>query len=507
MGKVAVLQDVQSEDDVEELQKGNAHDVCDFNDEKSNDSQVEVTKLKHDGKVNTIHFFSNTLGHMKPENTQILTLFEKKPVHFELDSGASLNFTEEAEAVKRGFRIWPNSQVSKLGDGQTCIKACGELYETFFRNNKPLKWRSLVCKKLNAPYIGGTPFLKDNCIDQDFVRDMIHLHDRSESVKPTNPLSILPTIPTFNYSNNINGCEKENTTALSKTMPANDNVKPCTLLTLKQKKVLYPGQVINMAVPHSDGDVVAVEPWEQNKNTSWPPPHLTIVKDKSIKIVNTTDLPISIGQDIKTCKVWTTHDYEDINKNDSFYNFEEAGQLSNFDVEMNENIQLINWSKSIDQQAKDIVDYAHKMFGEVFNKDLRGGYNGYYGKHFCTLNWAGSERPAASKVKMPCYDHQLKGLQQEVMDELTRQGVLLIPQQHDITVQSVCPSFLQRKQRAKSKPKHLLTKDDVRLLINFGPINDKIKPVPTHVTKTDDVLIMLGRWKHLIVFDLYNGYF
>lgn len=74
-------------------------------------------------------------------------------------------------------------------------------------------------------------------------------------------------------------------------------------------------------------------------------------------------------------------------------------------------------------------------------------------------------------------------------------------------MQSVCPSFIQRKQRARNKPEHLLTKDDVRLLINFGPINEKIKPVPIHVPKPEDILITLGKWKHLIIFDLYNGYF
>ena len=109
----------------------------------------------------------------------------------------------------------------------------------------------------------------------------------------------------------------------------------------------------------------------------------------------------------------------------------------------------------------------------MFNKDLTGGYNDYYG----------------------------------LMDELTNQEVLLIPQEHNISVQTVCPSFLQRKQRAKNKALHLLTKDDVRFLVNFGPINEMIKPIPIHVPKTDDISIMLGRWKELIIFDLYNGYF
>jgi len=93
-------------------------------------------------------------------------------------------------------------------------------------------------------------------------------------------------------------------------------------------------------------------------------------------------------------------------------------------------------------------------------------------------------------------------LQQELMDDLTHQGVLLIPQDHDIKVQAVCPSFLQRKQRAKNKAKQDLNKNDVRLLVNFGPLNNKIKPVPIHVPKTEDLLIKLGRWRYIILFDL-----
>ena len=155
----------------------------------------------------------------------------------------------------------------------------------------------------------------------------------------------------------------------------------------------------------------------------------------------------------------------------------------------------------------ELLNKAHKDYQEVFDKNLRGGYNYFYGKHRCQLNWAGRERPFGSKVRVPSYNHDLKGLQQELMDDLTSQGVLLIPQEHNIKIQSVCPSFLQKKQRAKNKAQHLLTKDDVRLLINFGPVNEKIKPIPSHLAKTNDVIIALGRWKELIVFDLYNGYF
>ena len=80
---------------------------------------------------------------------------------------------------------------------------------------------------------------------------------------------------------------------------------------------------------------------------------------------------------------------------------------------------------------------------------------------------------------------------QEICDELTTQGVLKIPQ-HNIIIQSVCPSFLKRKRRAADKPKHQLTKDNVRHLINFAPVNNLIKNITTQMVTTEDLYIKLG---------------
>ena len=66
--------------------------------------------------------------------------------------------------------------------------------------------------------------------------------------------------------------------------------------------------------------------------------------------------------------------------------------------------------------------------------------------------------------------------------------------------------FPMKAKGQKKNPAHLLTKNVVRLL-NFGPINKKIKPKPIHFPKPEDIMIILGKWKHLIIFDLYNGYF
>ena len=76
---------------------------------------------------------------------------------------------------------------------------------------------------------------------------------------------------------------------------------------------------------------------------------------------------------------------------------------------------------------------------------------------------------------------------QEVFDELTEQGVLKIPQEHNIKVQSVCPSFLRRKRRAKDKPLHQLTRHDCTLVVNFNQINNHIKNIPSPLTTVDNI--------------------
>ena len=94
-------------------------------------------------------------------------------------------------------------------------------------------------------------------------------------------------------------------------------------------------------------------------------------------------------------------------------------------------------------------------------------------------------------MRVANYDHNLKGLMQEMCDHLIEQGVLGISQEENVQVQAVCPSFLERKQRGKDKPKYLLTTKDVRLIINCNPINNYIKNLPTPMVTPNDLFIKL----------------
>ena len=223
------------------------------------DSEQEVDRLTNNKNldINCRHPKAD-MNFIRPVASQILTVFENPddtvPLHIDLDSGATLNYCEEDQVKSRGFKMYPNTQMSKLGDGVTSIQAVGEIHEYFFRNNKKLQFNAVVCKRLNSPFIGGTLFLKENNIEQDFLRNVIHLDGRKTTIQPTDPMSILPTRPII----------------------SNIQVKqeiPASQITFK-RRTLLPGQCEEFSVNHKNGTILAIEPHEKNNNPKWPTPQL-----------------------------------------------------------------------------------------------------------------------------------------------------------------------------------------------------------------------------------------
>ena len=435
------------------------------------------------------------LGTIKPEPFQFLTIYvdikQTIVIHMMLDSGADVSFIRYDVAKMLGFKIKPCSQLSTLGDGEGLLGSCGEIDETFYRNGWSVRFRALVVPKLQSDIIGGLTFMKDNQVVQDISRGTISIHDRKFTVMATAPESTMSVHPQGN-----------------KVMY---NEKPAHLAHIESgsSRTLLPGQLLCLPTQMKDGQTVLVEGWHAN-DIEWPEAQLCCVSNQKVSISNDTQEPITLGKkgQVRTFKISRTEEADATElplSPPSYYQFneaaaEDAAVLSN-------NIEKISWGKDIPDTIKSQLDEAHSNYGEVFDESLKGGYNGAFGPYICRLNWAGETRPQSSKLRMANYDHELKGLMQEVMDDLTVDGVLKDPQKLRIPVQSICPAFLRRKKKATGKPKHLLTKHDVRLLINFSPINDLIKDVPTPMPTPEEVFITMGRFKFIIAFDLFNGFF
>ena len=435
------------------------------------------------------------LGTITPEPTQILTVYQDSaktiPLHIDLDSGANVGFIRLSEAKKRGFNIQPNGQLSVLGDGLGKLASVGEVHETFHRNSWTVIYRALVVKSLLNPIIGGTTFLKDNQITQDFNRGTISLHDRKHVVMDTKKESIMKV--------------SSNSKCLT--------MKPVQLATLEAAtRTLLPGQSVAVSTTMPEGSAVVAEPWHTN-SCDWPSPTFCQVQMGRIQLINDTQEPILLGKkgQVHTVKVSATMERMPVATPppSNYYIFGKQEATS----EVRRCAGLANVSKitfgTMAKEVKEMLDKGHVANSKVFDESLKGGYNGYYGPFECRLNWASEQRPPCTKLRAVNYSHALMALQQELMDDLTREGVLRDPQDEDmnISVQSICPTFISRKRKAKDKPKELLTKADVRLLINFGPVNDLIKNVPTTMTTVDEVFNVLGSFKHIIAFDMHSGFF
>ena len=144
-------------------------------------AEQDEEQVKNDDEYQ--EFFTNKVSrnsepklcNIKSEPTQILTVYNdkanKKAVHIDLDSGATLNYIRESEAFRLSCKISPNnSQTSMLGDGLTELRSVGEIDITFFRNDWQVRYRAVVVKSLQSPIIGGTVFLKDNKMEQNLFK-------------------------------------------------------------------------------------------------------------------------------------------------------------------------------------------------------------------------------------------------------------------------------------------------------------------------------------------------
>ena len=227
------------------------------------------------------------LAHIEPVPAQILSMKDSNnvPIHLELDNGATCSYITLKEAISRGYKIYPNSQASQLGDGVTMIKSCGEIDIPLYRNEHKLRFRAIVAQHLHCPVIGGTTFIKDNNIKQDFVNNQITLLGNKCTVPSTQREALLPISTTHNHLTPT--CLYSTTLGHTQTTQPLANTQH-SLISIKAKRILLPGDSLDIKIDLPDQEIVL----EAAKSNSWPPPTLASVTNKVTKLTNTSNTPV-----------------------------------------------------------------------------------------------------------------------------------------------------------------------------------------------------------------------
>ena len=156
----------------------------------------------------------------------------------------------------------------------------------------------------------------------------------------------------------------------------------------------------------------------------------------------------------------------------------------------------IDPDNSLSPQVRSEFESINRVFSCVFQSDLPT-YNGSKGKVEACIN-VPENLPQSSRLKhVPWYPRTKLVELQAKFDELESKGAIGRPQDLDIDLQAVSPSFLVAK-KGPSK--------GYRLVTSFGHLATFVRNPPTPITSTDQVLRRLSAWKFLITADISSAY-
>ena len=277
-----------------------------------------------------------------------------------------------------------------------------------------------------------------------------------------------------------------------------DSAALITLAKLNiQQTVLYPGQTLNIKQQNNlpDGPVLVDirQPSFSNQTPT--------IQDSGEEIIinNNTTEPFVIPDDINVVDVISCSSV-DINaiqtKPHEHTTIHKVPDLSKIKIEK---------SALTDKQI-DSLNKIHTEYKNVFDGNLTG-YNGYYGKHLVSLQWADETRPKTNRIHPPTWSSSKDIMLQKKIDQLTEMGVLADPYQHNVQVKCVHPCFLQKKARAAGKSFEDCQLDELRFLTAPNAVNDKCRQVQTKVPDQNEIFKFLGNNKYVIFADLFESFF
>ena len=414
-----------------------------------------------------------------PKPSQILSVFTKSgaPIFITLDGGATGSFISLECAKKNNFKIWPNNQLAGLPDNKTIVESVGYVEETFYRDKWSVSFQGLVLEDCRAEVYGGTTFMIDNDIIQRPAKNLITVLGKYTVIQ-TNP-----TIPA--------------------TMPTSSAL--LTLSNLNIQRILLPGQKLELQLPpHLDTAKIAIQPREENKLQTWPPPQIVDNKQGVITIENDTLEPVIVKDDVnlidaKTCSEISIASIKQI----SHTKMTPTPTVSPALDELNNSVKI---QKDLSNDQKQALFDTHSKYKDVFDNQLTG-YNGHFGRHVASLHWADDSRPKSERAYSPKWSSSTDRLLQQKIDQLTDLGVLVDPYLHNVEVKVVHPCFLQKKSRAGSKPLENCSIDEVRFLTAANSVNEKLRQLKTKVPDQNEIFKFVGNNKYLIFADLYESFF
>lgn len=453
-------------DNVEEEDRFALQEIVDTHEEECIDNGKNSSKAILRVQVSQSPYFDTFYGH--------------QPVRVTLDSGATGNMIRASAARSLGVEIEESSQSASQADGRSPLNVVGEVRIKLTNGDNVFFFEGLVTDTLDVDVLGGTPFMIRNDI----------------AIRPKKREITLENGKVLKYGSNSNNA-------------VHSIRRACVLRAPNRTTTVYPGEFLEVPVPESFAThdmSFALEPRcdspiSRLAKTSqlWPSPSIVSSVAGKIRIPNLKTDPIVLKRNEHFCQIHhvsvpsanaVTDCIPPMATSDSRSLTSAASPCNTCHTTP---IQL-DPDNVLSQRDRHEFKMLHDRYNNVFDPTIQS-YNGHYGPFEAVVNM-GPTLPPQRKGRIPQYNNNRLVELQQKFDELESMGVFAKPEDVNITVEYLNPSFLVNKPSGGS-----------RLVTAFSDVGRYAKPQPSLMPNVDSTLRQIGQWTFIISTDLTKAFY
>ena len=411
------------------------------------------------------------------QSPYIDTFFSHHPARVIIDSGATGNMIRLSAVQRLGAEIRHSSQSAHQADGSSPFKVLGETRLSLTRGSHSFQFEGLVVENLDVDVLAGTPFMETNDI----------------TIRPAKRQVILGDGTIFTYGS-VNPPPTHNAVRRAQVLRA-----PSSSTTV------WPGDFIEIVLPEDslpDAEY-ALEPRFDATNARsakvadmWPPPCLITSVAGRVRIPNLSDRPYVLKRNEHFCQVNPIF-FPSIQDPPSNL----VGDLPSHKV-CSVPVSERKYSQGValdpDNLLPPVITTKFRnllaQYDFVFDPAITC-YNGAFGPLQAKVNM-GPVEPPQRKGRLPLYARDKLVELQQKFDELENFGVFRRPEDIDLSVEYLNPSFLVKK-----------SSGGFRLVTDFADVGRYSKPQPSLLPDVDSTQRCIAQWRHIIVSDLTSAFY
>lgn len=392
--------------------------------------------------------------------------YKNETVNVIIDSGAELNLMKYSTARRLNMKLVPASIIILQADGVTPLEIAGEVHTQFHRDNLVFHFDAIIVYDLQEEILVGMPFVEDNMMTNVWHKKLIIFKDGSTyryDTKPTIVNRLIIATPRI-----LRVAQKET------IWPNNDVTLPCPPELLNQKEI-------------------AIEPrWDYPQPEPWlPVPIITHTTNGEITVPNKATFPFNFQRHSHVAQAVALIDPAALATFDPPQTYCSQAQVAEPDPITK---ITINPDSPMTPAVRQAFLKLHMKHRNVFAPHQHL-YNDAMGK-FRGIVHMGPTPPPQRKGRVPQYARDKLSELQLMCDKLEQDGVLAKPEDVNVSIEYLSPSFLVKKQSG-----------GYRMVTAFGEIGKHCLPQPALMPSVDSTLRLIAQWTHIITTDLSAAFF